>query len=298
MEQYVDYATNAPPLFKLIQSQNWQDVNTLLKSNPEQTLIWVVKSDIGSKSITWRRLPLHEACIQSAPSHIIDAILQAYPNASKSSDSYGRLAIHHACINGTSKEAIELLLLSNPQSLECRDVWGKTPLAIIETKPNEELAKLLSKNPSYYVYKNIGLKQKMQQEVLIQEFNSKMEDFMLKHQHEIETLQKKVLGQKAKQDDIPILSMLDENQAGRTWLWLWFMCVLTKVMNNKQILDDDNDEMPQIESELFESCTSVDALLEKNNEQMHNSVIQEASQHFTHLEQKACDLIHQVDTLK
>ena len=68
------------------------------------------------------RLPLHEVYMKSAPSNIIDAILQAYPNALKSSDSYGRLAIHHTFINRTSKEAIELLSLSNPQSLQCMDV--------------------------------------------------------------------------------------------------------------------------------------------------------------------------------
>merc|ERR1711862_366368 len=134
-------------------------------------------------------------------------------------------------------------------------------------------------------------------------------------------LQKKVTTQKKKLEKQPenmhtlskLKGQFENNKAGTTWLWLWVMCVFSKVMHGKknQIKLDDDDQIPFIDrkdsSFLLDSenedgfdkpSLDVNSFFKINNEQMHKTFIEEASQHFLEIEKKAFSLSKENNKLK
>ena len=100
-------------LFKCIEDQAWSVVLRRLERTPEEAQVWIVRRAFDN-SIVWRRLPIHEALIHSAPIVVVEALLNAYPSSTKEKDSSHRLAIHYACLHQASVDVIKGLLKAYP----------------------------------------------------------------------------------------------------------------------------------------------------------------------------------------
>lgn len=92
--------------------------NTLLVASPRGAQC---KDDEG-------RLPLHYACLKSAPEGVIKALLASYPKACLSKDDDGRLPIHHACSKGAPEAVIETLLKTSSKGAQSKDDQGRLPI--------------------------------------------------------------------------------------------------------------------------------------------------------------------------
>jgi len=73
-------------------------------------------------------LPLHMACMFGARESTIKILLQHHPDAAQVSDSRGRLALHCACQNRASIFVVDALLQECPGSVRAEDRRGYLPL--------------------------------------------------------------------------------------------------------------------------------------------------------------------------
>jgi len=168
-----DYFKNPTTLFKLIEQRRWTDVTKYLETHKDDTKLWVTKRDKDCGSVTWRRLPLHEACIRRAPEEVLCSLIEACREAAKCADTYGRLPIHHVCVHGASEFTVHQLLLAFPDSIDVQDVWGKTPLAAAQATMygnKNKVLELLQRKPSYYAVKVVEQKQKQAEDKIREEF--------------------------------------------------------------------------------------------------------------------------------
>ena len=147
----VDYNQNPTKLFKRLEDRAWAPSLSRLEKNPNEAKIWVLKRAFDG-STTWKRLPIHQACISKPTAKIILTLLQSYPNSARQIDSDRRLPIHHACANGASMEVIKHLLMAHPESINAEDIWFKTPLQTLLSTPNPNpgVVQALKKGPQYY----------------------------------------------------------------------------------------------------------------------------------------------------
>lgn len=147
----VDYKKNPTKLFKRLEGKAWDLVIERIQTNDVESKIWVYKTAYDG-SITWKRLPLHEACIHKPIPKIIQALIQCYPKAVSKSDLDGRLPLHHACANGASLGVVEQLLFAYPDGIDRQDCWKKTPIQTLMAQyfPDPHCISALKRGKEYY----------------------------------------------------------------------------------------------------------------------------------------------------
>merc|ERR1711862_80403 len=102
--------------------------------------MWNVEdSSLDNGTAVWRKLPIHEACIQNAPIEIICTLVNAYSEGVRSVDSFGRLPLHHACFHGASQDTLEVLLNAYPHAVDVQDIWGFIPCITDSIDENMEV---------------------------------------------------------------------------------------------------------------------------------------------------------------
>lgn len=104
-------------------------------------------------------LPLHEACLQSAPLYVIKHLLKAYPAGAKTKGFCGRLPLHYASYNKPNPKVIKLLLKNYLKGASMKDSDGRLPvhLAVVRNAPQEVIQILISAFPeSLVMYNNFG----------------------------------------------------------------------------------------------------------------------------------------------
>ena len=78
------------------------------------------------------------AAQQHQVEELIDALLDAHPEAAASPDDQGMLPLHLAIANADSglpnETVLNLLLLANPRAVEAKDKYGRTPPGILHEK--------------------------------------------------------------------------------------------------------------------------------------------------------------------
>jgi ankyrin repeat protein len=94
--------------------------------------------------------PLHWACSGGAPIEVVDALLQAYPRASRKVDREGSTVLHFACHYGASSAVVARLLQEYPKATKKKDKFGRTPLyhAVTKSANGEVMEKLIQADPS------------------------------------------------------------------------------------------------------------------------------------------------------
>ena len=146
---------NSTDLFKAIQDKRWENTMTLIESNSTEVRQWTTHKDCDGE-VVWKRLPIHEACINNAPVYVIGSLIRAYQEGAKGADLNKRLPLHHVAVHGGKLDVIELLLTAYPDSLEKKDSFGKTPIKCLKSPTPSDFSthcakmEALSKDPSFY----------------------------------------------------------------------------------------------------------------------------------------------------
>jgi ankyrin repeat protein len=148
----VDY-DNRTILFRLILKKDWNGACQRCESFPEEAATWIVTKGFHGNL---RFLPLHKACVLSPPMGIIEALISAYSEGSKSKDQDGWLPIHCACFYGASQTITNALLEANPSGAHNKDDEGRMPLhyAALKAAPETVISSLLRANPKAAVSKD------------------------------------------------------------------------------------------------------------------------------------------------
>jgi chromosome segregation ATPase len=158
----VDHFLNPTKLFKRVEERAWVPTLSRAEKNPNEAKTWVVKRS-SDGSITWRRLPIHQACMGNPPPEVVLTLLQCYPNSARKVDSNRRLPLHHACANGASLEVVKHLLMAHPDGVHAEDIWFKSPLQTLLSSSNPEpsIISALKKGSQYYRMKVADARAKM-----------------------------------------------------------------------------------------------------------------------------------------
>ena len=83
------------------------------------------------------RVPLHWACISSAPPSVLRLLLGAYPKSPKVMDrASGRLPLHYMVLNATSIDQVNIILDAERRAATHKDDHKKTPQDLINESSN------------------------------------------------------------------------------------------------------------------------------------------------------------------
>lgn len=143
------------PLFRNIEKENWEGVLTFLSTGmwktgffgagtehmqspgPEiQSKTWITSYDRKGNP-EWSQLPLHAALSYSAPSIVIQKLIENYPKAVQCTDNEGMLPIHLAFGFAANDTVLSLLLESFPSSVNEKGLGGRYPYECCELGPNK-----------------------------------------------------------------------------------------------------------------------------------------------------------------
>ena len=121
---------DSPPtaLYAAIGTQNWNIAIRRLLDEPVEASTWVSNASVDGENV-YRFLPLHIACLSSAPLLLVTLLLQTYPNAAKY-NAMGKLPIHMACETLADHRIVFLLLNAWPESINIKDGDGYTPIEV------------------------------------------------------------------------------------------------------------------------------------------------------------------------
>ena len=87
--------------------------------------------------------PLHLVCkLHNPPEDIVQALVEAAPDAVSWTDTHGWLPLHHACANGASPEALKLLIDAYPGGKLQQDNQKRTPLHFYATRNSDNPANM------------------------------------------------------------------------------------------------------------------------------------------------------------
>lgn len=137
----VNHSTNTPSntLRNLIYRKQWDKIEAECNCSPHQAK---VSDKLGD-------LPLHEACLQAAPFHVIKNLIIAYPAGVKKKGFCSRIPLHYASYIKPSLNIIKLLLKNHPEGASTLDSDGRLPvhLAVVRNAPKEAILVLISAFP-------------------------------------------------------------------------------------------------------------------------------------------------------
>eukprot|EP00559_Dactyliosolen_fragilissimus_P003557 CAMPEP_0184861384 /NCGR_PEP_ID=MMETSP0580-20130426/6083_1 /TAXON_ID=1118495 /ORGANISM="Dactyliosolen fragilissimus" /LENGTH=714 /DNA_ID=CAMNT_0027358865 /DNA_START=168 /DNA_END=2312 /DNA_ORIENTATION=+ len=138
-----NYDTDPTFLVKLIERKMWKDAIERCEQYPSEASVWMCRmqdsdkqqssTDVDSKQIRWKILPLHSAIVLHAPVSVIRALLEAYPNGVTKGDDRKMLPLHMAFRLGSEMDIVEHLVESYPEALHVKDAKGHTPIFLLKS---------------------------------------------------------------------------------------------------------------------------------------------------------------------
>jgi ankyrin repeat protein len=120
----VDYE-HRTVLFRLLLKKDWKAAVARAEACPEEAATWIVTKGFNGNL---RFLPLHKACVLQPPQEVVETLLAAYPDGSRSRDQDGWLPVHCACFYGADNNVVTALLSVNPKATQSKDDEGRLPL--------------------------------------------------------------------------------------------------------------------------------------------------------------------------
>jgi ankyrin repeat protein len=141
----VDYE-HRTQLFRLLLKKEWKAAATRATTHPDEAATWIVTKGFNGNL---RFLPLHKACVLQPPESLVETLVTAFIDATKSRDQDGWLPLHCACFYGASEKAIHTLLVAYPKGAQSKDDEGRLPLhyACLKSAPPAVVDVLLSSFP-------------------------------------------------------------------------------------------------------------------------------------------------------
>lgn len=110
--------------------RNWKKALAALERNPEEASQWTKHPHTGA-----RYLPLQFGCKYKAPSALMKALIDSYPEGlSAPSQEHDMLALHLACQHGCSPDSIKFLLDGYAEAAFIKDAHGLLPLHLACTE--------------------------------------------------------------------------------------------------------------------------------------------------------------------
>ena len=115
-------------LSKMITSDQWDRVVQLCQGTPGEAKKWTTRQGFFEGMKDASVLPIHEALVAGAPIHVIQALLDAYPDCVFCKEtSYQRLPLHCACRKNAMPEVVDLLLRKYADAALTPDSLGRLP---------------------------------------------------------------------------------------------------------------------------------------------------------------------------
>ena len=115
-------------LSKMITSDQWERVVQLCQGTPGEAKKWTTRQGFFEGMKDASVLPIHEALVAGAPVHVIQALLEAYPDCVFCKESsYQRLPLHCACRKNAMPEVVDLLLKKYADASLTPDSLGRLP---------------------------------------------------------------------------------------------------------------------------------------------------------------------------
>ena len=112
----------------MITSEQWDRVVQLCQGSPSEPKKWTTRQGFFEGMKDANVLPIHEALVAGAPYHIIEALLNAYPDSVFCKESsYQRLPLHCACRKNAVPEVVDLLLRKYADASLTPDSLGRLP---------------------------------------------------------------------------------------------------------------------------------------------------------------------------
>lgn len=147
---------NDTSLFTALRERKWEEALQRIQTNLQEAREWTTHKDSDGE-ISWKRLPIHEACINDAPDQVVRALLEAYKLGATKQDLNNRLPLHHAAVHGSTSDVILSLINAYPDSLDREDNFGKVPLKCLKSPDpidnsthHQKSMEALSRSPSHY----------------------------------------------------------------------------------------------------------------------------------------------------
>ena len=152
IENECDYDARPTDMYLAVQDGRWDDVVRYCKTRPREASIWVYRTEGGGgggvgkdgvgigifgcgKSLRWRLLPIHAACVFFAPIAVVRALLNAYPGGASVGDDQGKLPLH-LCLRRNrlgddtvrpNMDVVSFLANAYPAGIHVPDDGGRTP---------------------------------------------------------------------------------------------------------------------------------------------------------------------------
>ena len=130
-----DSETNPSQLYTLLQKSEWRLCEMRAKTFVDEVQRWIVKRDQTTNELKWRILPLHASILFHAPTNVIKAIIQAYPQGVKEKDDKGMLPLHVAfLVSHLDTEMVSALLDIYPEAVLEKDNQGRAPISMLNVR--------------------------------------------------------------------------------------------------------------------------------------------------------------------
>lgn len=114
-------------LLDLVEKKNWETLLYVVLKEPHTAFVKFTGRSTNSPSAG--NLLLHEACKQSPPMDVVEALIAANDKAVTTKGNSGYLPLHYACAHSAPIELIRLLLFLNPDAVKVVDeAEGVLPL--------------------------------------------------------------------------------------------------------------------------------------------------------------------------
>ncbi|KAL7497414.1 hypothetical protein ACHAWT_008203 [Skeletonema menzelii] len=153
-----DYDLGASTLYSFIEQKLWDSAIERARTTPTEAKTWISRREPSDPNkIRWRLLPLHACCVFRAPLSLIEALITAYPDATKTIDDQGMLPLHLACRNGASRAVVMTLLGTNPDSINAKDKKGRTPLNLVESSSSQNKDQVIDAMHTFRINHESGL---------------------------------------------------------------------------------------------------------------------------------------------
>lgn len=113
-------------LLQLVEDRRWEKVIKRVQENPEEARLRNLVGPEGGQTTA-----LHEAAMNDAPLDVIEALLQAYPEATEAQDDDGWTPLHTSCYFDASHEIVKRLLEADLGAVYKKDNEGRLALHLI-----------------------------------------------------------------------------------------------------------------------------------------------------------------------
>lgn len=135
----------------VIANQEWEQALEMVEDDPSTANRWYygVEND-GAKTLIWKRLAIHLACIGGAPLGLIELLLNSFPEgATQEDNSDGSLPLHMVCKTKVQLDVVKVVYTFYPEATQAVDVYGRCALhmAVIHRSPIDVVRYLVQMDP-------------------------------------------------------------------------------------------------------------------------------------------------------